>query len=142
MSRQLAARVAVVDAGPLYAAVDVSDRDHARCVALLQRPEIRLVVPAFCANEATYLVGRRFGPDIESRFLDSLADLDVRAPEPEDWRRISALVKRYRDLPLGGADASLAVLAERLGTNLIITLDRRHFGVLRNPAGNPYELLP
>ncbi len=93
-------------------------------------------------NEATYLVGRDLGPAVESKFLASFADLDVRAPEPEDWREIAALVHRYRDLPLGGADASLIVLAHRLRARLILTLDQRHFRVVRNAAGVPFELLP
>jgi predicted nucleic acid-binding protein len=36
----------------------------------------------------------------------------------------------------------VAVLAERLGTNLIVSLDRRHFGALRMKDGRPFELLP
>lgn len=94
------------------------------------------------AAEASYLVGARLGPQAESLFLASLSDSDVRAPEPEDWVRISELVRKYRDLPLGGADASVVVLADRLRTRLVITLDRRHFQVVRNAAGQPLELLP
>jgi hypothetical protein len=33
---------------------------------------------------------------------------------------IGSLVERYGDFPLGGNDASVAVLAERLGTDLIV----------------------
>jgi predicted nucleic acid-binding protein len=66
----------------------------------------------------------------------------VRSPEPDDWKRISALVAKYRSLPLGGTDASVIVLADRLRTSLIITLDRRDFGAVRNATGRPFELLP
>ena len=93
-------------------------------------------------NEATYLVGRRLGSTVEARFLAAFEDLDVRAPEPQDWKQIATLVHRYRDLPLGGADASLIVLANRLRTRLIVTLDQRHFRVVKNAAGQPFELLP
>ena len=93
-------------------------------------------------NEATYLVGRDLGPAVESKFLAAFANLDVRAPEPEDWKEIAALVHRYRDLPLGGADASLIVLANRLRTRLILTLDQRYFRAVKNAAGQPFELLP
>ena len=34
------------------------------------------------------------------------------------------------------------VLADRLRTRLILTTDRRHFGVVRNAAGQPFQLLP
>jgi hypothetical protein len=52
------------------------------------------------------------------------------------------LVERYGDFPLGGTNASVAVLAERLSTDCIITLDRRHFRALRMADGRPFRLLP
>ncbi|TMC41306.1 MAG: PIN domain-containing protein [Chloroflexi bacterium] len=134
--------VAVVDTGPLYAAVDRDDQDHRRSVAALQRPGLRLVVPALVVAEACYLIGTRLGPTVEARFVATLADFDVRTPEPADWKRIGALVEQYADFPLGGVDASVVVLAERLRTRLIITLDRRHFGAVRSAAGQSFELLP
>jgi predicted nucleic acid-binding protein len=137
-----ALRVAVVDAGPLWSAAVSNDRDHARSVAALTQPGLRLVVPALVVCEASYVIGSRLGAKAEARFLASLSEVEVRAPEPEDWSRIAALVEEYRDLPLGGADASLMVLADRLRTRLIITLDRRDFSLVRNRDGLPFELLP
>lgn len=139
---KLDGRVALVDAGPLFAATNAADPYHRACANVLRRSDLRLVIPAMIVNEATYLVGRDLGPAVESRFLAALADLDVRAPEPEDWKEIAALVHKYRDLPLGGADASLVVLANRLRTRLIVTLDERHFRVVTNAAGQHFELLP
>jgi predicted nucleic acid-binding protein len=49
---------------------------------------------------------------------------------------------RTTDFPLGGTDASVAVLADRLGTDLIVTLDRGHFSAIRSGAGASYRLLP
>lgn len=92
--------------------------------------------------EVSYLVGSRLGVAVESRFIAGLADLDVRAPEPEDWKRISVMVQKYAHLPLGAIDASLVVLAERLRTPVIITTDHRHFGVVRTATGQSFELLP
>jgi predicted nucleic acid-binding protein len=103
---------------------------------------LRLVVPALVVCEASYVIGSRLGVKAEARFLASLNEVEVRAPEPEDWSRIAALVEEYRDLPLGGADASLMVLADRLRTRLIITLDRRDFSLVRNRDGLPFQLLP
>ena len=61
---------------------------------------------------------------------------------PEDWPVVADLVERYKNFPLGGTDASFAVLAERLGSQLIITLDRRHFGAVRMSDGRSFTLLP
>ena len=134
--------IAIVDAGPLYAAVDADDYDHARCLEVLERTDLDLVVPALVVAEVSYLVGRRLGPSIEAAFLRGLSALEVEAPSLEDWPAIADLVERYGDFPLGGTDASVAVLAERLGTDLVLTLDRRHFGAIRMPDGRPFRLLP
>jgi len=100
------------------------------------------VIPALVVAEACYLIETRLGPPVEAQFLASLASFDVRAPEPDDWPRISALVEEYADFQLGGVDASVVVLAQRLRTRLIITLDRHHLGAIRDPAGHPFQLLP
>jgi predicted nucleic acid-binding protein len=59
-----------------------------------------------------------------------------------DWVRVRALVRQYADLPLGGTDASMVALAERLGADRIATLDRRHFGVVRPDHAPALSLLP
>jgi predicted nucleic acid-binding protein len=134
--------IAIVDAGPLYAALDVRDRDHRRCVDILQRTDIDLVIPTLVVTEVCYFAGKNLGADVEAAFLRGLATVSVEAPESEDWPLIANLVERYSDFPLGATDASVAVLAERLGTDLIVTLDRRHFAALRTSDGRPFTLLP
>ncbi len=133
---------AVVDAGPLYAAVDRDDQDHDACLVALSRPDLRLVIPAMVIAEATYLIGRRLGAQIESQFLDGLTTFDVEAPTPDDWQRIGQLVAEYADFPLGGTDASVVALAERLDTRTVITLDRRHFNAVRPLHCKAFDLLP
>lgn len=134
--------LAVVDSGPLFAAANRSDPDHRRCLDVLEDPRIRLVVPALCVAEVAYLLGRRQGAGAEAAFLRGLEPLDVQAPRPEDWPGIAELVERYESFPLGATDASAIVLAERLGTDLIVTLDRRHFGVVTGTRGQRFRLLP
>jgi len=134
--------LAVVDAGPLYAAADSDDDDHAASCAALARGDLRLVVPALVVAEATYFVGRRLGAPAERGFLEGLADLDVEAPTGEDFSRMAELVAQYADFPLGGTDASVIALAERLRTPKIITLDRRHFAAITPSHTAAFELLP
>ena len=117
------ATLAVVDAGPLYAAADVDDHDHFTCLETLSRADLRLVVPALVVAEATYFVGRRLGPPSESRFLHGVGQLDVEGPTSEDFARMADLVEQYSDFPLGGTDASVIALAERLDVSTVVTLD-------------------
>jgi predicted nucleic acid-binding protein len=46
------------------------------------------------------------------------------------------------DCPLGGTDASVIALAERLHTDVVITLDQRHFGAVRPRHVPALRLLP
>ncbi len=133
---------AIVDANVLVAAIDPREVHHARCVEVLRRTDLDLVVPALVVTEVAYFVERRLGPAVEAAFLRGLSELRVEAPLPEDWPLVAAMVERYADLGLGTVDASIAVLADRLGTDLIATLDRRHFGAIRSLAGRSFRLLP
>ncbi len=94
-------------------------------------------------TEVAYLLQTRLGAEAEVRFLADLAEGNLIAEpvHPGDWIRIAELVARYRDLPLGTADASVVAAAERLQVQEVATLDRRHFNVVR-PATAPFTLLP
>lgn len=133
---------AVVDTGPLLAALDRKDPDHDACVAVLRRRDLHLVVPTLVVAEVTYFAARRLGTVVEAGFLRGLGALEVEAPLAEDWPLIADLVEQYAGFPLGTIDASVIVLADRLATDLVITLDRRHFGAVVSPAGRRFRLLP
>lgn len=134
--------LSVVDAGPLYAATDVGDARHEEARELLERPDLQLVVPALIVGEVSYLIQKWLGPGRERLFFTGLVEMDVAAPSPDDFTRMAELVERYADWPLGGCDASVLALAERLGTTTIVTFDHRHFGALRTADGEPLQLLP
>lgn len=133
---------AVVDAGPLYAAANLGDADHERSLGALARSDLELVIPALVLGEATYMVATRLGPRAEALFLRGLESFAIEVPRPEEWARIGDLVDEYADFPLGGADASVVALAERLNTPIVITLDRRHFSAVRPRHCEALQLLP
>ena len=134
--------LAIVDASALIAAADTSEPEHARCVEVLSRRDLYLVLPALAVAEAAYVIERRLGPSAEAAFARGLVGFEIDAPLPIDWPLIADLVERYADFPLGTVDASIAVLADRLGTDLVVTLDRRHFGAIRTLGGRSFRLLP
>lgn len=101
-----------------------------------------MVIPALVVAETTYLIGTRLGVDAEARFLEALADHEVDVPSGSDWSRIAELVDGYADFPLGGADASVVELAERLDADAVVTFDRRHFGAVRPKHRVALTLLP
>jgi uncharacterized protein len=138
------AAAVVVDAGPLYAYVDADDRDHSACLEVLESDRGSLVVPMLAIAEVVYLIGRRLDVATEVRFIGDLRSgaFRVEPVHPHDWLRIAELVNRYGDLRLGTTDASIVAAAERLGIDTIMTLDRRHFSVVRPAHVEAFELLP
>lgn len=52
------------------------------------------------------------------------------------------VMNKYPELEPGLADVSLVVLAARHGVRDILTLDRRHFGTMRQLNGRPFRLWP
>ena len=134
--------LAVVDSGPLYAVTDTDDDEHESSLAVLERADLQLVIPTLVVTEVSYMVGRRLGSGAEASFLRGLAHFEVEAPATEEWVRIADLVEQYADFPLGGTDASVVALAERLGSEVVVTLDRRHFAAVQPRHCAAFQLLP
>jgi uncharacterized protein len=134
----------ICDTGPLLAALDAADPDHARCAALLTDSAEDLVVPALVLAELDYWCLRRLSLDAWLVFLEDVlaGAYRVEPPTAVDLARCRDLQERYRDLALGVVDASVVALAERLGEPKVATLDQRHFRAVR-PAHVPaLELVP
>jgi predicted nucleic acid-binding protein len=109
---------------------------------VLQRSNLHFIVPCLVVGEAAYMVGKRLGPRAEAGFLRGISGFDIELPTPHDWIRIADLVEQYADFPLGGVDASVVALAERLGTDVVVTLDQRHFRAVRPRHCPAFRLLP
>jgi uncharacterized protein len=134
----------ICDTGPLYAAMDRSDEDHASCAALLANSDESLVVPAPVVVELDWLSSTRLGPKPFLEFLGDVADgvVEVADLTRSDLLRVRDLLLRYQDLQLGFVDAAVVAVVERLGEEKLATLDRRHFSVIRPRHTESLELLP
>jgi predicted nucleic acid-binding protein len=132
----------LVDTGPLVALLDRSDAAHSKCRAFLDTLESReLVTTEAVITEAEYQLD--FSVDAQSALQYLLAEgrPRVEAIAARERPRIAELLGRYANLPMDYADATLVVLAERLGSTLVFTLDRRDFSLYR--AGRRhFEILP
>ena len=92
--------------------------------------------------EVSYFLSVRAGSSTEARFLRGISRFEIEAPRADEWLRIADLVEQYADFALGATDASVIALAERLNTDLVITLDRRHFGAVCPRHVPSLRLLP
>src|SRR3954462_4725956 len=103
-----------------------------------------LVVSPYVVAELDYLVASRLGVSAELAVLRELAGgaWDLPAIDAEGLTEALAVIERFADQSVGVADASIVVLAERHRTRTIVTLDRRHFDVLRPLGGGRFRILP
>jgi hypothetical protein len=60
----------------------------------------------------------------------------------DDLAQAGEVMRRYGDLQIGLADASIVVLAERHETAEVLTLDLRHFQTLRIGGRKRFRILP
>lgn len=134
----------IVDTGALLAFFDTDEPDHQAVSAVLAGATEPLVVSPYVVAELDYLVASRLGVSAELAVLRELTGgaWDLPAIDIGELVQACAVIERYADQKVGIADASNVILAERYRTRTIVTLDRRHFGVLRPLSGGRFRILP
>ena len=135
----------IVDTSALLAFFNAREPDHeAVSAAIADHDDGLLVVSPYVVAELDHLVATRISVDAEIAALNELSSGAWELAElgAEDLRSASAVIAKYRDQNIGVADASIAVLADRYRTKQILTLDRRHFTVLRPIHGGRFSILP
>jgi len=134
----------LLDTSGLYAALSPRQAAHERVCPALERERGPLILSPFVLAEVDHFLVRWEGVDHEAAWLREVAAgaYELVTFAADDVAEALAVVERYQDLRIGLADASLVVLAGRFGTERILTLDERHFRVLRAPNGRPFTLLP
>jgi predicted nucleic acid-binding protein len=135
-------KVWLLDTGPLVAYLDRTDKDHAAVVPRLDSFSGQLVTTSAVISEAMYFVaGVRSGPALLAEFV---AASGLRVHDFSEARELGEAARRmekYADLPMDYADATLVLLAERLGVYDLLTLDRRGFNVFRSSRGKRFSLV-
>jgi uncharacterized protein len=135
--------IVLVDTSAIIA---ISDRRHIlynQFNKLMQSGDNVYIVPVAVATEACYILNNRFGPRFEINLIKEIIETNF-ILEPvafEDLSRILELLIKYEDLNLGFADGSIVAIAERLKTNKILTLDRKHFDVVIPKGFDYFDIL-
>ena len=134
----------VADTSGLLAYFNRQEPQHGAVSTVIDQSTVGIVVSPFVIAELDYLVFSRLGVEAEltvGRALTSgayvLPQFDAEALEVA-----YGVVDRYRDQAIGLTDASLVVLADRFSTTKVLTLDRRHFEVLRTLDGRTFDVIP
>jgi uncharacterized protein len=130
----------LLDTGALISLLDRSQNLHRQFTEFFATWRGQVVSTEAVLTEATHLLGRVPGEACLDFFLSGGAALV--ASSPSSLRRCKTLLKKYDDLPMDFADATLVVLGEDLGTNLVFTTDHRDFNVYRAKGNRRFQILP
>ncbi len=134
----------LIDASGLIAALDESQPEHTAAAEALRRAGAPRILSPFVLAELDYLLAKRVSASVARDLVDDVA-AGAYQLEPFDIDDLAAAIEIMDRLPgvnLGLADASIVVLAERHRVHDVLTLDERHFRVLRAPGGRPFRILP
>jgi len=123
----------MVDTGFWLALASKIDNYHHRAKErLIQFDEIFIMTwPVM--TETGHLLLRRLGPYAQQKFIENYANgaFQVFSLTSEQASNMAVLMKKYANLPMDLADASLVILAEHLGPGCILSTDLRDFSTYR-----------
>jgi len=140
----LTASTLVADTGGLLALYDTADRHHRAVRSVVEEHRGPIVVPLPVVAELDYFLTRYLGTAASLDFVDSLVSgaFSLDHLTATDLGRCRELMARYDDLELGFVDASVIVVAERLKTCEILTIDHRDFRAVGGHRHGSFVLRP
>jgi predicted nucleic acid-binding protein len=132
----------LLDTGALVALLDADQESHQRCVDFFRGWRRPVVTTEAVVTEATHLLS------VDSRgrarcveFMVSGGAVVIHGGMAR-LQRVLALIRKYADVPMDYADATLVALAEELATAEVFTLDRRGFTTYRWRGRRPFHVHP
>ncbi|HEX9581650.1 MAG TPA: PIN domain-containing protein [Gemmatimonadales bacterium] len=135
-------RDVLLDTGPIVATLDRTDQWHTRCVVAWEPHLDRCLTTEAVVTEACYLVESGGGSAALPLEFLLAAQIPIVGLEGMLHQHAARLMRRYSDLPMDYADASLVALADALGLHTVMTTDHRGFRVYRPSRGSAFEVVP
>lgn len=130
--------VLIADTSGLFSLFDADAPEHAACRKAVADAS-HLVVSPLVLAELDYLLSARVGPEAAQAALGYVRDQTAvrRYAVPEIEPHLStALVTMRRYPQIGLTDTMNVVMAAEYRTDAILTLDRRHFRMVRPLTGH------
>ncbi len=134
------------DTGFWFAFFNPMDRFHGRSMIVMQQLDQGLITTWPVITETCYLLAKALGNKSQLRFLQAIDAryVEIFQIQQHHLPHIHQLLRKYADLPMDLADASLVILAEALGHGRILSTDQRDFKTYRWKNHEPFQnlLLP
>ena len=132
---------AILDTGPWVALIDRSESKHSICVQWLKNYSGRLFSTEAVLTEVLYLLN--FSVKAQSAAIDFVLKsvVEIIPSSVASLKKAKDLIKKYSDLPMDYADATLVCLAIDTGIRDIITFDEKDFNIYRVKK-QPFVIAP
>jgi len=132
---------AILDTGPWVALIDRSELQHSICVQWLKNYSGRLYSTEAVLTEVLYLLN--FSVKAQSAAIDFVLKsvVEIIPSSVASLKKAKDLIKKYSDLPMDYADATLVCLAIDTGIRDIITFDEKDFNIYRVKK-QPFVIAP
>lgn len=131
-----------IDTGPIVALFDKNDDKHSLCLNIFKKIQEPLITTWPVLTEVFYLLS--FSSNVQDdlwefieRGVVSIYDIDK-----DLMKTCRRLMKKYHDLPMDLADATLVAVAEAENIQTIFTLDHKDFRIYKKEQGKHFRLLP
>lgn len=113
----------LIDAGPLIALFDRDDKYHDKIKDYIKRNKVKFVSTIAVITEVTHMLD--FNVRAQIGFLEWISQegIIIHDINQKEIIRIIELSKKYHDVPMDFADATLVVAAEQTGIREIISID-------------------
>ena len=134
----------IFDTGFLLAVFNEEDSFHQQCRSVYDVESDYALLPDVVLPELAYLIKRELNLTALITFLRLVASAEyelVRTTE-SDLERAAEILEKYDDNNIDLVDAVIVAMAERLGIEKILTVDRRHFSVFKLKHCENFTLLP
>ena len=118
----------LIDAGPLIALFDSSDKHHVAVKAFLKTNLYRYVSTLAVFAEVSHLLNFNQGAQRDFYKWVIYRGVILSDINQHDMPRLLELTEKYADLPMDFADATLVITAEKTGIREIISLENRDWG--------------
>ena len=132
----------LLDTGVYVALLDKSERNHERSITFLKEFRGTLLTTEPVLTETLYLLGSTIKAQRACIDFILKGGATLIPQSIESLQRSSALMEKYKNIPMDFADATLVSLAEELDIDEILTLDRKGFGAYRIHGKKSFNLWP
>jgi predicted nucleic acid-binding protein len=133
---------AILDTGPWVALIDRSESKHDICVRWLKNFSGKLYSTESVLTEVLYLLN--FSVKAQTAAIDFVLKsvVEIIPSSIESMKKVKTLIKKYSDLPMDYADATIVCLAMDTGIHNIITFDQKDFNIYRFKKKQSFVIMP